>query len=79
MTSIDQYSSACNDCANRWTSFVGVSTNTFGMTTAEAEALVPAICLAIWLSEQRTEIEEEAREEELSRLSTEVPYQHRLL
>ena len=44
-----------------------------------AEALVPAIRLAIWHWEQRTEIEEEAREEELSRLSTEVPYQHRLL
>ena len=37
MTSIDQYSSTCNDCAKRWTSFVGVSTNTFGMTTVEAE------------------------------------------
>ena len=117
MTIIDQYSSTCNDCAHRWTSFVGVSTNTFGMTPDEAEshlehftglevdspfycyrcgsfdisystpsgygseegrtaprdvvdALIPAIRKAMYQCEQRTDIEVEAREKELSRLST---------
>jgi len=115
MTIIDQYFSTCNDCANRWTSYVGVSTNTFGMTAKEAEshlkhfaglevdspfycchcgsfdisyknpdgytkegrtgpsdvvdALVPAIRLAMYQWEQRTDIEEEVRDAELSRLS----------
>lgn len=116
MTIIDEYFSTCNDCANRWTSYVGVSTNTFGMTAEEAErhlkdiaglevdspfycchcgsfdisyknpygytkegrtgpsdvadALVPAIRLAFHQWEQRTDIEEEVRDAELSRLST---------
>jgi len=116
MTIIDEYFSTCNDCANHWTSYVGVSTNTFGMTAKEAEshlkyfaglavdspfycyrcgsfdisyksrdawkkegrtgpndvieALLPAIRLAIYQCEQRTDIEVEAREKELSRLST---------
>lgn len=38
MTIIDQYFSTCNDCGNRWESYVGVSTNTFGMTAKEAES-----------------------------------------
>ena len=38
MTIIDQYFSTCNDCGNGWTSYVGMSTNTFGMNTAEAES-----------------------------------------
>ncbi|MDA9191320.1 hypothetical protein N9O71_01825 [bacterium] len=38
MTIIDQYFSTCNDCGNDWTSYVGMSTNTFGMNTAEAES-----------------------------------------
>ena len=38
MTIIDEYFSTCNDCANHWTSYVGVSTNTFGMTAEEAES-----------------------------------------
>ena len=116
MTIIDEYFSTCNDCANRWTSYVGVSTNTFGMNAKEAEshlkhfaalevdspfyccrcgsfdisyknpdgytkegrtgpndvaeALVPAIRLAVYQWEQRTDIEEEVRDAELSRLST---------
>jgi hypothetical protein len=115
MTIIDQYFSTCNDCGNRWESYVGVSTNTFGMTAKEAEshlkyfaglevdspfycyrcgsfdisyksrdawtkegrtdpndvveALVPAIRLAIYKWEQRTDVEEEVRDAELSRLS----------
>lgn len=115
MTIIDEYFSTCNDCSNRWTSYVGVSTNTFGMTSAEAEshlkyfaglevdspfycyrcgsfdisyknphgytkegrtgpsdvvdALVPAIRIAMYQWEQRTDIEEEVRDAELSRLS----------
>jgi len=115
MTIIDQYFSTCNDCGNRWESWVGVSTNTFGMTAKEAEshlkyfarlevdspfycyrcgsfdisykspdawtkegrtepndvfeALVPAIRLAIYKWEQRTDVEEEVRNAELSRLS----------
>jgi len=117
MTIIDEYFSTCNDCSNRWTSYVGVSTNTFGMTSAEAEshlkyfaglevdspfycyrcgsfdisystpsgygsqegrtgprdvvdALIPAIRKAMYQCEQSTDIEVEAREKELSRLST---------
>jgi len=115
MTIIDEYFSTCNDCANRWLSYVGVSTNTFGMTAKEAQshleyfaglevdspfyccrcgsfdisyknpdgytkegrtgpsdvvdALVPAIRLAMYQWEQRTDIEEEVRDAELSRLS----------
>ena len=38
MTIIDQYFSTCNDCGNRWESYVGVSTNMFGMTATEAES-----------------------------------------
>ena len=38
MTIVDQYSSTCNDCTHTWTSFVGVSTNTFGMTPDEAKS-----------------------------------------
>ena len=117
MTIIDEYFSTCNDCANHWTSYVGVSTNTFGMTAEEAEshlkyfaglevdspfycchcgsfdisystpsgygseegrtaprdvvdALIPAIRKAMYQCEKRTDIEVEARENELSRLST---------
>ena len=116
MTIIDEYFLTCNDCANRWTSYVGVSTNTFGMTAKEAEshlrhfaeleidspfycfrcgsfdisyknpdgyikegrtgpndvaeALVPAIRLAVYQWEQKTDVEEEVRDAELSRLST---------
>ena len=115
MTIIDEYFSTCNDCGFNWTSYVGVSTNTFGMTATEAEshleyfarlevdspfyccrcgsfdisyknpdgytkegrtgpsdvvdALVPAIRLAMYQWEQRTDIEEEVRDAELSRLS----------
>ena len=115
MTIIDQYFSTCNDCGNRWEPYVGVSTNTFGMTAKEAEshlkyfarlevdspfycyrcgsfdisykspdawtkegrtepndvveALVPAIRLAIYKWEQRTDVEEGVRDAELSRLS----------
>jgi hypothetical protein len=38
MTIIDEYFSTCNDCGFKWTSYVGVSTNTFGMTPDEAES-----------------------------------------
>ena len=115
MTIIDEYSSTCNDCGNGWISFVGVSTNTFGMTATQAEnylkyfaglkvdspfycdrcgsfdisyenpdgytkdgrtgpndvaeALLPAIRVAVYQWKQRADIEEEVRDRELKRLS----------